>query len=75
MKTPDGGARFDGRPDPIAAQRGVPSQEGGVLPQHFTDRLQRLKEVSGLTWNGLAQVLGVDRKQLDRWRKGTEPCG
>ena len=75
MKTTDGGARFDGRPDPIAAQRGALSQEGGVLPEDFPDRLRRLKEVSGLTWNGLAQALGVDRKQLDRWRKGTEPCG
>ena len=75
MKTPDSGARFDGRPDPIDAQRGAPSQEGGVLPQDFPHRLQRLKEASGLTWNGLAQALGVDRKQLDRWRKGVEPCG
>ena len=29
----------------------------------------------GITWNGLAQAVGVDRKQLDRWRKGVEPCG
>ena len=75
MKTPDSGARSDGRPDPIAAQRRAPSPEGGVLPEDFPDRLRRLKEASGLTWNGLAQELGVDRKQLDRWRKGVEPCG
>ena len=75
MTTPDSGARFDGRPDPTTAQRRAPSPEGGVLPQDFPDRLRRLKEASGLTWNGLAQALGVDRKQLDRWRKGVEPCG
>ena len=33
------------------------------------------RSASGLTWNGLADALGVDIKQLLRWRDGTEPCG
>ncbi len=50
--------------------------QSGVLPWDFADRIVRLKEASGLTWSGMARALGVDRKQLRRWRrKGVEPCG
>ena len=49
--------------------------ETGVLPEDFSQRLTRLKEASGLTWSGLSRTLGVDPKQMYRWRKGTEPCG
>ena len=38
-------------------------------------RLERLKELSGLSWEGLAACLGVDLRQLQRWRKGTLPSG
>ena len=47
----------------------------GVLPDDFVQRLVRLKTASGLTWNGFAEALGVDTKQVLRWRRGTEPCG
>lgn len=47
----------------------------GVLPEDFPKRLVTLKEASGLSWNGLAEAIGVDVKQLRRWRKGAEPCG
>ncbi len=49
--------------------------ETGVLPEDFPQRLTRLKEASGLTWSGLSRVLGVDPKQMYRWRRGTEPWG
>ena len=50
--------------------------EGGVLPKDFPQRLERLKETSGLSWGALARQIGVDRKSLIRWRKkGVEPCG
>jgi len=45
--------------------------ETGVLPDDFPQRLTRLKEASGLTWSGLSRTLGVDPKQMYRWRKGT----
>ena len=51
---------------------------GGLLPDDFTDRLDRLdrlKQASGLTWSGLAAAIGVDYKQMYRWRKGAEPSG
>lgn len=55
---------------------GLPIPYGsGVLPEDFARRLTRLKEASGLSWNGFAEALGVDPKQLLRWRHGAEPCG
>ncbi len=47
----------------------------GVLPSDFPKRLERLKEASKLTWSGFARAVGVDPKQMHRWRKGVEPCG
>lgn len=48
---------------------------GGVLPDDFPERLDRLRRACNFTWNGLADALGVDRKQVLRWKDGTEPCG
>ena len=45
------------------------------LPEDFPARLERFKEASNLTWDGLAGCLGVDPRQLQRWRKGTKPNG
>ena len=46
-----------------------------MLPADFPQRLLRLKEASGLSWSGMAQAIGVDRKQLRLWAEGVEPCG
>ena len=51
------------------------SMEDGVLPEDFGQRLERLKELSGLSWRGLGRALGVDPKRLGQWRNGVEPCG
>ena len=57
------------------AGRPVPYQTG-VLSKDFPQRLIRLKEASGLTWNAFADVIGVDKKQVYRWREEhSEPCG
>ncbi len=45
------------------------------LPDDFVDRLECLKRVSGLTWDGMANCMGVDPRQIRRWRHGTKPCG
>ncbi len=67
-------ARFDEHDNPAAD--GTQPLEGGVLPEDFGERLERLKEASGLSWRGFAKALGVDPKQLRMWRrKGVEPCG
>ncbi|MDE2988940.1 MAG: hypothetical protein OXT70_12935 [Chloroflexota bacterium] len=46
-----------------------------LLPQDFPARLAALKEMTGLSWEGMAAAMGVDGRQLYRWRNGTAPNG
>ena len=39
-----------------------------LMPEEFPRRLAALKELTGLTWEGMADALGVDPRQLLRWR-------
>lgn len=45
------------------------------LPGDFGERLTVLKERGGLTWEQMAEALGVDNRQLLRWRRGACPNG
>ena len=47
----------------------------GHFPADFPLRLCRLKELTELSWNEFAEVLGCDVKQVLRWRQGAEPGG
>ena len=62
---------------PLPVVRGRPLlYASGMLPEDFPQRLDRLRRACNFTWNGFADVLGVDRKQVLRWKEdGTEPCG
>ena len=47
-----------------------------LIPEDFCDRLDALKELTGLTWEGMAAGMGVDPRQLLRWRlRGGAPNG
>lgn len=46
-----------------------------LLPGDFGERLTGLKERGGLTWEQMAEALGVDSRQLWRWRRGVSPSG
>ena len=47
-----------------------------LIPEDFGHRLTLLKERARLSWEGLATCIGVDHRQLLRWRKkGAEPPG
>ncbi len=59
---------------PVVAGRPVPCASGR-LPRGFPQRLDRLKETSGLTWEEFAEALGVECKRVLSWRHGTEPRG
>ena len=45
------------------------------LPGDFSERLEHFKGASGLTWDAMAGCMGVDPRQLRRWRYGTRPSG
>ena len=49
--------------------------EDGFLPEDFPERLAALKRAAGVSWDVLAACMGVDPRQLQRWRKGTRPSG
>ena len=48
-------------------------------PQHFPGdfggRLERLKEMTGLSWGEFAKLLGVTQRGLLKWRRGGPPSG
>ena len=46
-----------------------------LLPEDFPARLSSLKEITGLTWEGMSVCLGVDPRQLKYWRDGGWPNG
>ena len=67
-------SRFDGHH--TTGEEGTQPLESGVLPEDFGQRLERLKEASGLTWSGFAKAIGIDDKQMYRWHnEGVEPSG
>ena len=75
MSTRSSPPRLPGNSDELTIGGRVVPYETGELPEDFVQRLHLLKKRTGLTWNGFADLLGVDRKQMLRWRRGTEPCG
>ena len=76
MKISNTNFRFDRHTHRSADDGSDLSYLGDVLPQDFPERLEGLKEASGLSWGAMTRSIGVDRKQLMRWRKkGIEPCG
>ena len=49
---------------------------GNRLSDDFPVCLVRLKELADLTWSGFARAVGVDYRQMYKWRKhGVEPSG
>ena len=46
-----------------------------LLPEDFAQRLEALKERTGLPWERMAVCMGVDPRQLWRWRRGASPGG
>lgn len=46
-----------------------------LIPEDFAERMTSLKERAGLTWEGMALGMGVDSRQILRWRKGGAPSG
>ena len=74
MTQPDAKPRLDGGPEHITDMEPMPYGHG--LPDDFPERLERLRDLAGLTWAGFAAAIGVDYRQMYRWRKhGVEPSG
>ena len=46
-----------------------------LMPEDFAERLVAVKERTGLPWERMAACMGVDPRQLWRWRQGASPGG
>ncbi len=45
------------------------------FPEDFGERLEDLKELSGLSWGDFAERLSVTQRGLAKWRNGGPPSG
>ncbi len=45
------------------------------FPKDFPERLERFKEISGLSSRQLAVCLGVEPRRVESWRRGVVPSG
>ena len=45
------------------------------FPEDFGERLESLKELSGLSWGEFAERLSVTQRGPSRWRRGGRPSG
>ena len=70
MKTHDAPKRSPGEPGDLGNPRRPAPYRTGVLPKDFVQRLNRLKKAGGLTWNGFARALRLDKKQMPRRHSG-----
>ena len=47
----------------------------GLFPKDFGERLERLVDLAGLSWEEFAEGLGVGCDRVPEWRGGEEPTG
>ena len=57
--------------------KGRPVTQSGTAGagNDFGERLERLRELAGLSWEEFAQRLGVEKDRVTEWREGTIPTG
>ena len=45
------------------------------FPEDFGERLEGLKDLSGLSWGEFAERVGVTERGMLKWRRGGPPSG
>ena len=59
----------------MAADQRIDDSYPELFPKDYPERLERLTEVAGLSWEEFAQRLGVDADRVTEWRNGAMPTG
>ena len=52
-----------------------PEHRPPPFPGDFGERLESLKELSGLSWGEFGRSLGVTQTGMRKWRRGGPPSG
>ena len=53
----------------------MPERRLPPFPEDFGRRLERLKELSGLSWTEFAETVGATDRGVLKWRRGGPPSG
>ena len=59
----------------MAAHEPTEHSSSELFPQDFGERLERLVELAGLSWEEFAGRLGVEPDSVIAWREGEAPTG
>ena len=59
----------------MAAHKRTIQSSPEPFPQDFGERLDRLVELAGLSWEEFARRLGVQPDRVMAWREGEAPTG
>ena len=59
----------------MARHEGTERSYPEYFPQDFGERLERLVELAGLSWEEFARRLGVELDRVRAWREGDVPTG
>ena len=59
----------------MAASERIEDSYPEPFPEDFGERLERLKELVGLSWGEFAQAIGVGDDRVAEWRNGAIPTG
>ena len=59
----------------MAAGERIDDSYPELFPEDFGERLERLTKLAGLSWEEVAQLLGVEDDRVTEWRTGTIPTG
>lgn len=53
----------------------IDASHSELFPRDFGERLARLVELAGLSWEEFAERLGVESDRVTEWRGGEVPTG
>ena len=59
----------------MAAPKRMEDSHPELFPKDFGERLERLREIAGLSWEEFAERLSVGDDRVMEWRKGSIPSG
>ena len=57
----------------MATERRIGDYRPPPWPEDFPQRLERLKQMAGISWKRMAELVGVTDRGALKWRRGGRP--